>query len=175
MTEVAPESWVGPPPFPLAGVAVDIRSLFNVGALFRAADAARLAHLHLTGGTGHPGLHPAKIDKVALGAAETVPWSYQLDPLPVLHQLRADGWRLVALEVAPTAVPLSTVSCDWFPLAVVVGHETAGVRPEVLAACDDLVRIPMYGRKQSLNVALAFGVAVLHLAQLWAAAAAKAL
>lgn len=166
--EPSAAAWAGVERFPLHGVAVDVRSLYNVGALFRASEAARVARLWLTGMTGHPGRNPAQIAKTALGAEHSVPWTWAPDPAPVLAGLRAQGVRLVALEVSPRAQPLHALTHDRFPLALVVGHETDGVPRAVLDACDEVVSIPTYGRKPSLNVALAYGVAVLHAARVFA-------
>ncbi len=169
MAELDPTAWLTVEPFPLIGVAVDVRSLYNVGAIFRASDAARVSHLYLVGGTGHPGLHRDRIDKTALGAGDTVPWTYARDPLPVLAGLRARGITVAALELTPVSQPLDAVGLDDYPLALVVGHETAGLSPALLAHCDLALQIPTYGRKPSLNVALAYGVAMLDLARRWAA------
>lgn len=173
MAEPSPAAWMAQPRFPLHGVAVDVRSLYNVGALFRAADQARLAQLWLTGASGHPARHPERIAKTALGSTESVPWTYAPTWQPVLAGLRAQGVRLVALELTERSVPLTAIDASWFPLALVVGHETDGVSAEVLAACDDIVAIDTFGRKPSLNVALAFGIAAVQLAQVWAAASDK--
>ncbi len=136
--------------------------------MFRAADAARLAQLYLIGGTPHPATERARLDKTALGSLESVPWTYAVSPEPVLAGLRARGYQILALEVAPDSRPLGALTAADFPLALLVGHETAGLPAEVVAACDGVVTLESWGRKQSLNVALAFGVAMLHCARLWA-------
>lgn len=138
-------------------VAHNIRSLWNVGSLFRSSDAFSVERLYLTGYTGAP---PRKeISKTALGAEETVPWEQAADPLEVLRALKRDGWQLLALELGPAAVPLPS-----FPagprVCVVVGHELDGVPPEQRALCDATVMIPMHGSKESLNVAVAAGIAL---------------
>jgi len=156
------------PRFPLHGVAIHVRSLYNIGAIFRASDAARVAGLHLCGGCGHPGTQGPRIEKTALGTTEVVPWTYTWEPLEAIARLQADGITVVALETAPVTVPLAGVGRDRFPLALVVGHETDGLPDDVLSACDLVASITTYGVKQSLNVALAYGVAILRLAEIWA-------
>ena len=156
------------PRFPLIGVAVHVRSLYNIGAIFRASDAARAQHLHLCGGCGHPGTQGPRIEKTALGTTETVPWTYTWEPLEAIAGLQSDGITVIALETTLDAVPLGSIGREQFPLALVVGHETDGLPEDVLAACDLVASISTYGLKQSLNVALAYGVAMLRMAELWA-------
>lgn len=145
---------------PVAIVLDNVRSLYNVGAFFRTADAARIAKLWLCGITGRP---PKRaIAKTALGAEETVPWEHAWEPVPVVRGLAASGHEIAAVETSVHAVDLF----DWtprFPVCVVFGHEVEGIRPEVAALCDTHVRIPMLGTKHSLNVATAGGVVLYEL------------
>jgi tRNA G18 (ribose-2'-O)-methylase SpoU len=137
-----------------------VRSLYNVGAFFRLADAAGIRKLYLCGITGHP---PKRaLSKTALGAESTVPWEHHWDPLPLVDRLRAEGHELAVVETAERAVDLF----EWrpqYPVCVVFGHEVSGVRPEVAERCDVRVRIPMLGVKHSLNVAVAGGVTAYEL------------
>jgi len=145
---------------PAAVLHDNVRSMYNVGAFFRTADAAGVEKIYLAGITSFPPKHA--IAKTALGAEETVPWEHSRDPLPMLDGLRARGWELAAIETTVHAVDLF----DWvpaFPVCVVFGHETDGIRPEVSARCDTHVRIPMLGTKHSLNVATAGGVVLYEL------------
>ncbi|HTQ56051.1 MAG TPA: RNA methyltransferase [Bryobacteraceae bacterium] len=138
----------------------NVRSMYNVGAFFRTADAAGIQKLYLGGITGHPPKNA--ISKTALGAEERAPWEYAWDPLPFLEALRARGYEIAAIETTIHAVDLF----DWqprFPVCLVFGHEVDGIRPEVAALCDTHVRIPMLGVKHSLNVATAGGVVVYEL------------
>lgn len=138
----------------------DVRSMYNVGAFFRTADAAGIEKLYLCGITACP--PKAQISKTALGAEDSVPWQHSWDLLGTASVLRDHGHELAALETTPLAVDLF----DWrpcFPVCVMFGHETEGLRPELLAMCDTHVRIPMLGRKHSLNVATAGGVVVYEL------------
>ncbi len=138
----------------------NVRSMYNVGAFFRTADAAAIEKLYLCGITAHP--PKGAITKTALGADETVPWEFAREPAPLLDAARARGCELAAIETSVHAVDLF----DWtprFPVCVVFGHEVDGIRPEVSARCDTHVRIPMLGLKHSLNVATAGGVVMYEL------------
>jgi 23S rRNA (guanosine2251-2'-O)-methyltransferase len=153
-------SYDGIPALPVSILLDNVRSLYNVGAFFRTADAAGIERLYLCGITGRP---PKRaIAKTALGAEETVPWEHAWDPLPVLDSLCARGVEIAAIETSVHAVDLF----DWaprFPVCVIFGHEVEGIRTEVSARADTHVRIPMLGRKHSLNVATAGGIVVYEL------------
>jgi tRNA G18 (ribose-2'-O)-methylase SpoU len=151
-----------PERLPLAALLDDVRSLWNVGSIFRTADAFGFAELALCGITGCP--PRAAITKTALGADEAVAWSYDPDPLAALERLARSGYTPVALEATSRAVELHRASWPARP-CLVVGNEVAGVSSAVLAACEHHVRIPMRGIKESLNVAVAFGVAAWHAAE----------
>lgn len=143
------------PRHPIYVVCENIRSLYNVGSIFRTADGIRAQRLYLCGYTGYP---PRKeIDKVALGAAESVPWEYHEDVTKVLWNLREEKIHVVALEHTDNSINFQTFKFS-FPMAIVLGHEYDGLTQEALNCCHDAVEIPMYGIKQSLNVATAFGV-----------------
>ena len=138
----------------------NVRSMYNVGAFFRTADAAGIERLCLTGITSHP--PKPGIAKTALGAEERVPWEHAWEPLPVLERLRGSGFEIASVETTLHSVDLF----DWrpsFPLCLVFGHEVDGVRPELLRLADTHVRIPMLGVKHSLNVATAGGVVIFEL------------
>jgi 23S rRNA (guanosine2251-2'-O)-methyltransferase len=138
----------------------NVRSMYNVGAFFRTADAARVEKLYLCGITASP---PKKaITKTALGAEDRVPWEHFRDPLPLLEDLRARACEIAAVETSLRSVDLF----DWqprFPVCLVFGHEVEGIRPEIARLCDTHVRIPMLGAKHSLNVATAGGVTIYEL------------
>lgn len=138
-------------------LAHNVRSLWNVGAFFRTCDGLGVERLHLTGYTGHP--PRAEITKTAIGAEHWVPWDHHRDPVPVLRGLQADGWQIVALEITPDAVDIASfLPAD--KVCLVAGHELTGVPEPVLALADATVRIPMHGRKESFNVAVAAGIAL---------------
>lgn len=149
---------------PVYGLLDNIRSVWNVGSMFRTADAVGLGGLYLCGMTATP--PRPDIEKTALGATRTVPWDYWQDSLAAVRHLREGGLPLVALERTARAV-------DWedfdypFPHCFVVGHEVQGVRPEILELADHVVQIPMAGVKHSLNVAVSFGVLAFTLRRRW--------
>jgi len=142
----------------------NVRSLYNVGSFFRTADAAAAELLLLTGITAYPSPNGTRsgIRKTALGSEESMRWEHARDAVPMLERLRAQGHQIAAVETTPHAVDLF----EWnpaFPVCVVFGHEVDGIRPEVAAHCDVHIRIPMLGRKHSLNVATAGGVVLFEL------------
>ena len=149
-------------PFPLVGVLDNLRSAFNVGSIFRTADACGADQLVLAGITGCP--PRSEISKTALGAEEAVAWSYFADAREALDELRSEGFTPVALESSARAVPLQAF--DWpARIGLVIGNEVAGVSAQLLDLCSKHVRIPMRGHKESLNVAVACGIAAHAAAQ----------
>ncbi len=145
---------------PAAVLLDNIRSMYNVGAFFRAADGVGLEKLCLCGITAHP---PKKaISKTALGAEETVLWEHDWDAIKMLEKMRHNGFEIAAIETSPNSVDLF----DWqpkFPVCVAFGNEVEGLRPELLEMADAHVRIPMLGQKRSLNVATAGGIVLYEL------------
>jgi tRNA G18 (ribose-2'-O)-methylase SpoU len=133
----------------------NVRSRFNVGAIFRTADAAGVKKIYLCGITPAPP-HP-KIDKVALGAEKTVLFEKIKQTLPLLKKLKADGLRLIALEQSKSSKPYFKFK-KRFPFALVVGAEVKGLPSIILKKCDKVIDIPMHGQKESLNVAIALGI-----------------
>ena len=141
----------------------NIRSIHNVGSMFRTADGAGLAHLHLCGMTATPA--QVKLSKAALGAQEKVPWSYEPNGLDMALSLKEQGYRLWAIEAAGNSQSFFTAN-PTLPnsrVIVVVGNENAGVDPGILKICDRVFSLPMIGFKNSLNVAVVFGIVVYHL------------
>src|SRR3989344_1905393 len=114
-------------------IAHNIRSLWNVGSLFRSADAFGVTHVYLTGYTGCP--PRMEISKTALGAEEWIPWSYQKDPLTVIAALKKEKYQIVALEKTEKSIPIETFTSDR-PLALILGHEVLGVSDELLESAD---------------------------------------
>lgn len=152
--------WTGIGQLPVSVLLENVRSLYNVGAFFRTGDAVSLEKLYLAGFTGYP---PQKmITKTALGAEETVPWERIADARELVRTVRARNHEIAAVETSVHAVDLF----EWqarFPVCVLFGHETEGLTPELAALADTHVRIPMLGRKHSLNVATAGGVVLYEL------------
>ena len=144
--------------FPLYVLLDNVRSLYNVGSIFRTSDGARISKLILCGFSPHP---PRKeIEKTALGATSSVPWEYFPEARQAIKELRAQGIRICVLEHTDGSRPYHSLSRKEFPLCLVVGNEITGVSKEILDLADLAVDIPMFGMKQSLNVAVAFGIAV---------------
>jgi tRNA G18 (ribose-2'-O)-methylase SpoU len=155
---------VAPGRLPVFALLDNVRSVWNVGSMFRTADAVALAGMYLTGMTATP--PRADMEKTALGATRSVPWDYWRDPVAACRRLRDSGVRLVALEQTDRSGDWERT--DWsFPLCFVVGHEVRGVGPEVLALADEVVEIPMAGVKTSLNVAVSFGVLAYEIRRRW--------
>ena len=142
----------------------NIRSAQNVGGIFRTADGAGLQKLWLCGITPNPAEN-AQIAKTALGAELTLPWESAPSTLALGQALKAQGLRILALENTPQAISLFDYHfpAEDQPTALVVGSEPAGVDPAVLDLADAILSLPMAGSKGSLNVAVAFGIAVYFL------------
>jgi len=138
-------------------IAHNIRSLWNIGAVFRSADAFSISHIHLTGYTATP---PRKeIGKTALGAEKTIPWSEEQDPVQVIKQRKKEGFIVISLELRESSMPLMDFTTDK-PVCIILGHEILGVPEELMALSDATVHIPMLGSKNSLNVSVAAGIAM---------------
>jgi len=159
----------GPTPsFRIIGALDNIRSAHNVGAIFRTADGAGLSELLLGGITPTPTEQPA-IGKTALGAENSVTWSYHPNLPKTLAELKDNGCLILALECAPGAVSLRELQINHPPsgqIVLVAGNEPAGVDPAILRIADQVLYIPMSGEKTSLNVSVAFGIAVYQLLSL---------
>jgi tRNA G18 (ribose-2'-O)-methylase SpoU len=151
-------------PLPVAVLLDNIRSLYNVGAFFRTADAVGAERLYLSGITAAP--PDRRIAKTALGAEQTVAWERTPDLLLTVEDLRRRHHEIAAVETTLHAVDLF----DWqpaFPVCVLFGHEVDGLAPALLDGADTHVRIPMLGLKHSLNVATAGGVVLYELLRKW--------
>ena len=147
-------------PLPVSVLLDNVRSLYNVGGFFRTMDSAACERLYLCGITGRP--PKSAITKTALGSEETVPWQHHANAVELMEELRAKHYEIAAIETSVHAVDLF----DWrpnFPVCLLFGHEVDGLSPGLLERCDTHVRIPMLGRKHSLNVAVAGGVAIYEL------------
>lgn len=138
----------------------NVRSLWNVGSFFRTCDAFDVERVILTGYTPVP---PRKeISKTAIGAEKTIPWTYEKDPIDAVKALQKEGFSIVSLERVTGSVPL----CRYTPadrVCLVAGNELAGVPEEIRNLSDAVVEIPMLGKKESLNVSVAAGIALYHL------------
>lgn len=138
----------------------NIRSAFNIGSLFRTADGAGVSKIILGGYCAHPP-HP-KITKTALGAEKTVVHERVWPTWRAIEDLKKKGYHIVALEQSATAKNIFRYKPKR-PLALIVGNEVHGLSKEILKRCNETVFIPMKGKKESLNVSVAFGIAVYQL------------
>lgn len=142
----------------------NIRSAWNVGSILRSADGFGFTHAYLCGIT--PTADNEAVTKTSLGAEDSVPWSYHRDAVRLVKGLKAEGWKICALEEDPRARSISqftnhqSVNHKSPNLSVlIVGNEVTGVDPGLLDLCDEIFYIPMLGEKKSFNVAIAFGIA----------------
>lgn len=147
---------------PLVYVILDnIRSVHNVGSIFRTSDAAGVSKIYLCGTTPTPtdrfGRARNDLAKVALGAEKTVPWGYGGNTIDIIRKLKNDGVKVFGVEQYEGSVDYVSVK---YPeqYAFVFGNEVGGVSLDVLAECDEVIEIPMKGEKESLNVSVAAGI-----------------
>lgn len=147
----------------------NIRSTHNVGSIFRTSDAAGISHIYISGYTPSP-LDQFKrkqkdIAKIALGAEDSVAWS-KAGPLKnLIAQLKIEGFSVVALEQSKKSVDYKKVTVGEKVLFI-VGNEVKGMSPELLKLCDVIAEIPMKGEKESLNVSVAFGIALFRMLEI---------
>lgn len=138
----------------------NIRSMYNVGAIFRTADAAKVEKVYLCGITARP---PRKeIEKTALKTVNFVPWEYRDDVKKLITELKNKGMQIIALEQTDTSKDYKDFDFQK-PVAIILGHEVDGVSDDLLELCDASVEIPMHGIANSLNVATATGIILFHL------------
>ncbi len=146
----------------------NIRSLFNVGAIFRTSDGANVTKIYLTGMTGYPKQNDPtwtqtqKIAKTSLGAEKSIDWEYIKDPAQIIKELKEKQVHIYALEnnlAHYQSKNFQNIKYK-FPLALIVGHEVNGISEQILPLVDDFIELPMYGMKESLNVSVAFGICI---------------
>ncbi|WP_298712666.1 RNA methyltransferase, partial [Chitinophaga sp.] len=143
---------------PLVVVLDNVRSMHNVGSVFRTADAFLLQGIVLCGYTPVP---PHRdIQKTALGATDTVEWQYFPTTVEAVEALRAEGFAIIAIEQAATSVMLNDFAPDDRPLALVFGNEVSGVDPAVMQLADGCIEIPQLGMKHSLNISVSTGIVI---------------
>lgn len=139
----------------------NIRSAYNVGSMFRTADAVGVKKIFICGYTPRAD-HP-KVDKTALGATAAVPWEYHAQVGRLLKKLKSKNITIAALEQSKYSTDLFRYIPPMGPLALIVGNEVAGLSKALLARVDHVLEIPMHGRKESLNVSVAAGIALYRL------------
>jgi 23S rRNA (guanosine2251-2'-O)-methyltransferase len=139
----------------------NIRSVHNVGSVFRTSDAAGVSRVFLSGYTPTPvdrfGLARKDLSKVALGAEKTVPWEFEKNPFRIVAKLRGEGWQIVGVEQDKRSIDYRKFHPDK-PTLFVLGNEVRGISPALRKKCDELIEIPMHGKKESLNVSVAAGI-----------------
>jgi len=145
----------------------DIRSLHNVGSIFRTSDAVGGDKVYLCGITGRPGRLKAdeKLSKVALGAEKIVPWEYRKQAWRLVEELKSQGFEIVSLELTPESINYTKFKPK-FPLALIIGNEVTGIKKSLLSRSDKCIEIPMRGQKESINVSVAFGIAASWIGEL---------
>ena len=148
------------PALPFTIVLNNIRSLYNVGSIFRTADGAGMEKLYLCGITGLP--PDSKISKTALGAEKTVAWEFHESVISAIKELKAQNYQIVLLEQTQKSISYEEF-CPHAPVCLVVGNEISGIQDQLLSLCDVALDIPMAGNKISLNVSVAFGIAAYQL------------
>jgi tRNA G18 (ribose-2'-O)-methylase SpoU len=141
---------------PLIVVLDNIRSLHNVGSVFRTSDAFLVEAVYLCGITARP--PHAEIHKTALGAENTVDWKYFENTLDAINELRQEGYFLIALEQAEESITANRFRFESQKQAIILGNEVKGVDQKVMNQCDSCIEIPQFGTKHSLNVSVAAGI-----------------
>ena len=157
---------------PVYVVLNSIRSSYNVGSIFRTSDGAMIEKLYLCGYTPyppHPDLPEGKKEvlKTSLGATESVDWEYLKDPKIVIQEMKQKRIKICALELTEKSFPYYEMKKDIFPICLLIGNEINGVSQELLDMCDFSIEIPQFGIKQSLNVAVAYGVTIFKLREIF--------
>lgn len=142
---------------PLIIIADNVRSMHNVGSIFRTSDAFLVEKIYLCGITPTP--PHREIQKTALGATESVDWQYAENTLDVINQLKKEGWTILALEQTTNSVMLDELKLEkGEKIAIVLGNEVEGVNQEVINLCNKAVEIPQFGTKHSFNVSVSCGI-----------------
>jgi len=144
----------------IVGILINIRSLYNVGSIFRTSDACGIKKLYLIGFTPTPE-HP-KLHKTALGAEEKIEWAKARVASNIIKQLKKAGYKIVALETGEKSLKLYDYQAKG-KVALIVGNEIKGISKAILKNCDAVLKIPMSGIKESLNVEVAFALGAYQL------------
>lgn len=159
MNRLTPEDFKNSKKIPLIVVLDNVRSLNNVGSVFRTSDAFRVDAIYLCGITACP--PSAEIHKTALGAEDTVEWKYYKDTLEAVDNLKKNGYTVCSIEQAAGSTMLDNLELDRErKYAVILGNEVKGVQQIVVDNCDMCIEIPQYGTKHSLNVSVTAGIVI---------------
>jgi 23S rRNA (guanosine2251-2'-O)-methyltransferase len=154
---LSPEEFRKLPRHPIYVVLDNLRSAFNVGSIVRSADCARVQKVFFCGITAHP--PNSKVIKTAMGAMDYVAWEYCPTTVEAVEKIKKEKVKVIGLEVTDASKPFDQLNYP-NPIGLVVGNEALGISREVLEMADEIVQIPMLGFKNSVNVAVAFGVVV---------------
>lgn len=150
---------------PVAVLLDNVRSMYNVGSVFRTCDAFLISEVVLCGITGRPP-HP-EISKTALGAEESVNWRYCEDALKTIKEMKKEGWLICVLEQAHGSTPLQKfIPSSDLKYLLVAGNEVEGVSQQIVNMADIILEIPQHGVKHSLNVSVSVGIALWKLVEL---------
>ncbi|MBQ3187953.1 MAG: RNA methyltransferase [Bacteroidaceae bacterium] len=164
MGRIGREEFLKSDKLPLTIVLDNIRSLHNVGSVFRTSDAFRIERVLLCGITAVP--PSSDIHKTALGAEDVVPWQYFADTMQAVDELRLQGYEIFAIEQVQESIPLqSFVVENNRRYAVILGNEVKGVQQQVVDACNGSIEIPQFGTKHSLNVSVTAGMVIWEFAR----------
>ncbi len=164
-SSLSPEQFRKLPRYPIYVVLDNLRSAFNVGSIVRSADCARIEKVLFCGITAHP--PNPKVVKTAMGALDYVPWEYCPATPEAVSRMKKRNTTVVGLEVTDISKPFYHIQYP-APVCLVVGNEALGISREVLEMVDEIVEIPMWGFKNSVNVAVAFGVVVFEVVRQYA-------
>ena len=145
---------------PIVSLIENIRSMHNVGSIFRSSDGARIQKLILSGFTPVP--PRPEITKTALGSTESVPWEYRKNGIDAISSLKKQGYKIYTVEQTTDSKDFFKAEYT-FPLCLVMGNEVEGVSSELVTAADHTIEIPMLGIKHSLNVSVAYGIVLYHI------------
>jgi tRNA G18 (ribose-2'-O)-methylase SpoU len=151
--------------FPIVAILDNIRSAYNVGSMFRTSACAYIEEIALCGITPYPP-HP-KLEKTALGTLNLVPWKHFNTTLDAIFYYKKLNYKIGIMEITDKSIPIEKISENFFPFAFVIGNEVEGVKEELFPYADIIFEIPLYGEKESLNVAVAFGIAVFFLIKIF--------
>ena len=161
LNRLSPEEFRTAPRAAVCVVLDSIRSMHNVGSVFRSADAFGIEKVWLCGYSPRP---PHRdIRKVAIGAEDSMDWEYEREITQVLQRLKADGWKLIAVEQTDSSLPLQEFKSEkGDKIALIFGNEVKGVADAALELCDLAIEIPQFGTKHSLNISVAAGIVLYH-------------
>lgn len=164
MGRIGRDEFVASQKLPLTVVLDNIRSLHNVGSVFRTSDAFRVERVVLCGITATP--PSVEIHKTALGAEDVVEWQYFTDTMQAVEALRSEGYAIYAIEQVEASIPLQGFTVDdGARYAVILGNEVKGVQQCVVDASDGAIEIPQFGTKHSLNVSVTAGMVIWEFAR----------